>query len=138
MIDTTDFSKSLDELQGVTSENAEMAPTELVRGIIVARSKPMKDLRAHEIGQLVVQQSGFPFLLDLVIPILVDDPLFDGGYYPGDVLSNLIRAPERVWAGRQHLRDALPSIYQRALKRPIEEADAFRESLGLQGCGVAN
>lgn len=104
----------------------------MVAAIVASWKKPLNQLSDEEIGRLVVQHDGYPFVLDLVWPKLQRDPLFEGGYYPGDVLSNLIRAEPWIWAERAEYRAGLQLLYKRALERPANETDAFRESLGLQ------
>ncbi len=127
----TDFSLSLEELTGLVEGDPAEAPTPMVAMIQRAWRKPLSQLTSHEIGRLVVQLYGFPYLLDLVMPKLEQDPLFDGGYYPGDVLANLLRADEDIWAERPEYRKQLAELYTRALARPLEENNAFREILGL-------
>ena len=85
----TDLCKSLEELTGFDAGDPDDAPTPLVEAIIRSWKKPLSDLSHEEIGDLVIQQDGFPHVLDLVWPKLESDPLFDGGNYPGDVLSSL-------------------------------------------------
>ena len=138
MSECTDFEKSLDELEGVPPGDLDEAPTDLVRSVNAARAKPLSKLKSDEIGQLVLQQTDFPFLLDLVFPMLIENPLFDGGYYPGDVLSNLIRSPDSIWSDRPHWQAKIPELYRQAMSMPEEENDAFRDSLGLLRSGQAN
>ncbi len=127
----TDFTKSLEELTGLVEGDPSDAPTPMVAAIRQSWRKPLGQLTAHEIGRLVVQLYGLPYLLDLVFPKLEADPLYDGGYYPGDILSNLIRAGEHIWVDRPQYQEQLDSLYKRALERPLDENDAFRESLSL-------
>ena len=127
----TDLSLSLDQLQGFESGNPKDAPTPLIRDIVAARKKPIGQLANWEIGQLIVQMDGLPYILDLVMPKLRSDPLFDGGYYPGDILSNLIRADPQIWNGRPEYQHELADLYRRALLRPWTERDGFADSLGL-------
>lgn len=133
----TDFSLSLEELTGLLEGDPSEAPTPLMAEIQRSWRKPLAQLAAHEIGNLVVQLYGFPYLLDLVFPKLEADPLYDGGYYPGDVLSNLIRADREIWAERPEYRDRLGILYRRALDRALDENEAFRESLDLPDLGAA-
>jgi hypothetical protein len=131
----TDFSLSLEKLTGLIEGNPEDAPTEMIADIQRSWKKPMEKLSDTEIGDLIVQHYGYPFVLDLVWPKLLADPLFDGGHYPGDVLSMLIRADPRVWAERPDFKADLAVLYRQALARPNDENDTFRESLGLLGSG---
>jgi hypothetical protein len=127
----TNFSLSLQDLTGRKEGDPEDAPTPMVAKIMRSWKKPLKELSDEEIGRLVVQHYGYPYLLDLVWPKLEADPLLDGGYYPGDILSNLIRADSNVWADRPEYKARLDELYRRALKRPDDENDVFRETLQL-------
>jgi hypothetical protein len=129
----TDFALTLEELTGIDAGNPDDAPTYMVEAIIRSWKKPLIQLSDEEIGRLVVQHDGYPYVLDLIWPKLERDPLFDGGYYPGDVLSNLIRADPTIWADRPQHRARLEALYRRALERPDDENDAFRETLQLPG-----
>ena len=126
-----DPSKTLEELTGLNAGNPEDAETPLVEWVIRSWKKPIRNLSDDEIGRLVVQKDGFPYILDLVWPKLENDPLFDGGYYPGDVLSNLIRSDPQIWNDRPDYQAQLGALYQRALERDSDENDAFRSSLDL-------
>lgn len=127
----TDFFLSLEELTGIEEGDPKDAPTPMVAGIQRSWKRPMNELANSEIGDLVVQHYGYPFLLDLVWPKLEADPLFDGGRYPGDVLSMLIGADPDIWRDRPDYEVGLGSLYHRALARPEDENDAFVEALRL-------
>lgn len=129
----TDFSLSLEKLTGLKEGDPDDAPTEMIAAIRTSWKKPLENLSDDEVGRLVVQHYGYPYLLDLLWPKLNADPLFDGGYYPGDVLSNLIRAKPDIWSERPHYEADLGELYRRALARPDDESDAFRDSLNLPG-----
>jgi hypothetical protein len=116
--DPTDLSLSLEELTGLDAGNPDDAPTNMVEAIIRSWKKPLNQLSDEEIGRLVVQHDGYPYVLDLVWPKLESDPLFDGGYYPGDVLSSLIRADPEIWADRPQYKARLDALYRAALERP--------------------
>ena len=129
----TDFSLSLEQLTGLAARNPDDAPTLMVAAIIKSWKKPLNQLTDEEVGRLVVQNDGYPYILDLVWPKLEADPLFESGYYPGDVLSNLIRADCAIWAERPQYQARLEDLYQRALRAPADHNESFRESLQLPG-----
>ncbi|WP_428629850.1 contact-dependent growth inhibition system immunity protein [Sphingopyxis sp.] len=131
-----DASKTLEDLTGFCVDGRDVAGTPLTVRINRSWKKPLRELSDDEIGRLVVQRDGFPYILDLVWPKLENDPLFDGGYYPGDILSSLIRCEPQVWAARPNYRAQLASLYQRALNREPEENEAFRASLDLPDEGA--
>ena len=121
------------DLTGLDAGSPDDAPTPLVEGIIRSWKKPLKELSDEEIGDLVIQHDGYPYVLDLVWPRLENDPLFYGGNYPGDVLSVLIRAQPEIWADRPEYKARIDDLYRKALGRPVDENEAFRESLDLPG-----
>ncbi len=127
----TDLSSTLEQLTGQRVPRPEDAPTNMLGTIFDSHKKPLDQLSAWEIRLLVSQQDGFPYVLDLVWPKLEEDPLFDGGMYPGDVLSSLLKADEHVWEDRPDYGTRLWALRDEALKRPYKENSAFRESLGL-------
>lgn len=127
----TNLSLTLEQLTGRRAGNADDAPTNMVRTIIGAYTKPLNKLSDWEIRLLVSQHDGYPYVLDLVWPKLEADPLFDGGMYPGDVLSTLVRAGEDMWADRPEYRARLSALCDQAMKRPDYENSAFRRSLKL-------
>ena len=133
----TDLTRSLEQLFGGDAGDPDQAPTFMVEAIIRSWKKPLATLTDEEIGRLVVQRDGYPYVLDLVWPKLEADPLFEGGYYPGDVLSNLIRAKPRIWDDRPQYQARLQHLYEQALSRPSNENDAFRDSLDLPDTGAA-
>lgn len=126
-----DPSKTLEELTGFDAGNLKDAGTPLLERVIRSWKTPLQNLSDEEIGRLVVQGDGFPYVLDLVWPKLENDPLFDGGYYPGDMLSNLIRCDPKIWDDRPDYQAQLRALYQRALERNADENEAFRSSLDL-------
>jgi len=127
----SDFDRSLEDLTGLIEGDPDDAPTPLIGWIRRSWKKPLSNLTDEEVGRLIGQRCGIPYILDLVWIKLRRDPLFEGGYYPGDVLSNLIRWDENNWKDRPEYQAELQSLYERAIQRPIEEKDSFLESLGL-------
>lgn len=127
----TKLSSTLEQLTGRRAGDARDAPTTMVGTIIDACRKPLDQLSDWEIRLLVSQHDGYPYVLDLVWPKLEADPLFDGGMYPGDVLSSLLRADDHVWADRPEYRARLKALCDQALERPDYENRAFRRSLEL-------
>lgn len=132
-----DPTKTLEDLTGLRVGDPDVAETPLIKWIIRSWKKPLCDLSDDEIGRLVVQRDGFPYILDLVWPKLENDPLFDGGYYPGDVLSSLIKCDPQIWGARPNYQARLDTLYQQALDRNPEENNAFRDSLDLPDKGTA-
>ena len=131
----TDLTKTLEQLTGLDVGDPDEAPTPMIEDLLRSWKKPLSELSNEEIGDLVIQHDGYPFVLDLVWRKLEADPLFDGGHYPGDVLSILIRAEPEVWLQRPEYQTALEGLYRRALDGPPDDVWGFRNSLGLPEVG---
>lgn len=127
----TDLSSTLEQLTGDLVPRPEDAPTPMIKTIYGAHKKPLRELSDWEIGRLISQQDGFPYVLDLVWPRLEESPLLNGGMFPGDILASLLRANDRVWDDRPEYRARLNSLCDRALAHPYYETVEFREMSGL-------
>jgi hypothetical protein len=101
----------------------------MVETIICAGKKPLGTLSDEEIWFLISQETGLPFILDLVWPMLERDPLHCFLHYEGDVLAKLLGADEVVWAARPEYRARLEGLKLRALAAPDYLNDKFREVL---------
>lgn len=128
---STDFNLSLQALEVSDWGEPDADDTHMVKRIYALRRKPLHSLSNDELRLAVSQAVGVPFILDLALERVSSAPLLDGGCYPGDILSALIRADESVWNERPNLREMLPELYRQALDAPIDVNDAFRESLSL-------
>jgi hypothetical protein len=129
--DATDFELSLEALEARDWGEPSADDTVMVKRIYALRRKPLRSLTDDELRLAVSQEVGVPFILDLAFERLANEPLLDGGCYPGDVLSSLIRADQSIWEKRSSLRETLAELYSRALNSPADVSDAFRESLAL-------
>lgn len=123
----TDASKTLEQLTGHNWGDPASTPTGMVETIIRACKKPLNALDDEEIGLLIAQETGLPFILDLVWPMLEQDPLHCFRHYEGDVLAKLLGAPEAIWAGRPEYQAGLESLKQRALAAPNYVNAMFRD-----------
>lgn len=129
--DTTDFDLSLQTLEASDWGEPDPGDTHMVKRVYSLRRKALRSLTDDEVRLAIGQRVGFPFVLDLAFERLRDDPLLEGGCYPGDILSALIRADEAVWHNRPHLREKLSELYCQALAAPTDISETFRESLSL-------
>lgn len=123
----TDASKTLEQLTRQDWGDPAKAPTGMIETVIRACKKPLNALDDEEIRLLIAQDVGFPFILDLVWPILNKDPLYCFRDYEGDVLATLLRVPEDIWLGRPEYRAGLEGLKQRVLAAPDYINDMFRD-----------
>ena len=131
-----DFNRSPQELEASDWGDPEADDTLMVKTLHAIRRKPVNSLTDGELRLAVSQRVGEPFVVLLAIDRLERAPLLDGDCYPGDILSALIRqTSQSVWDSYPQLRAKLTTLYNRALAATPDEAESFRESLGLPSDG---
>jgi CDI immunity proteins len=109
------FAQSIEDLEGDCWGDPPADATGMVQRCHVLRRKSLKDLAPEEIGLAVRQRVGLPFILDLALAKLRNNPLFEGEFYPGDVMAALVKLPNSEWAARPHLKAELDQLQKQAL-----------------------
>ncbi|ADL45323.1 hypothetical protein Micau_1770 [Micromonospora aurantiaca ATCC 27029] len=64
------------------------------------------------------QEIGVPALLPLAVQVLLRDPMTEGDYYPGDLLSTVLRLPDSAWLNLRGERKRLASVLAKLLTCP--------------------
>ena len=92
------------------------------------RKIPIDDLGAGDVRILLGQRIGVRHLVPVAIQLLDADPMLDATFYPGDLLTAVLRADANYYRGFPKLRNQLVSIASRA-KRSISELEELPRSL---------
>ena len=108
--------KSLEELGAVPSTGLE-GGSYLLSQLRRLSTLPLKQLRIEDIRLLIGQSLGLEFLVPIALDHLEAHPLAAGDFYPGDLLKNVVEAPESFWNNHPELRQRLVSALERALER---------------------
>jgi hypothetical protein len=108
--------KSLEELGAVPSTGPE-GGSYLLSQLRRLRTVPLKELRIEDIRLLIGQSLGLEFLVPMALDHLEAHPLAAGDFYPGDLLKNVMEAPESFWNNHAELRERLVNALKRALER---------------------
>ncbi|SCG62213.1 contact-dependent growth inhibition system immunity protein [Micromonospora inositola] len=90
----------------------------LVRRCTELRRKPLAEFTVEDLRIMFGQQIGVPALLPLAVQVLLCDPLAEGDYYPGDLLSNVLRLPDSAWSSRRAERKRLASVLAELVAGP--------------------
>ena len=91
--------QSLEQLEDARWGAAPPDATHLIATAHELRRKPIGLLDAEDLRLLLSQREGVPFLVPLAIELLERDPLTEGDFYPGDLLSVVLRrVPPEYWA----------------------------------------
>ncbi|WP_406106906.1 contact-dependent growth inhibition system immunity protein [Micromonospora globbae] len=92
--------------------------TSLVRRCTELRRKPLAEFTVEDLRIMLGQGIGVPALLPRAVHILVRDPLAEGDYYPGDLLSNVLRLPDSAWSSLRAERKRLTSVLAELVSSP--------------------
>ncbi|MFG2053261.1 contact-dependent growth inhibition system immunity protein [Micromonospora sp. NPDC048930] len=82
------------------------------------RRKPLVDFTVEDLRIMLGQQVGVAALLPHAVRVLLRNPLAEGDYYPGDLLSTVLRLPESAWSDRRVERKQLAAVLTELLARP--------------------
>ncbi|NBE55070.1 contact-dependent growth inhibition system immunity protein [Streptomyces boluensis] len=101
--------RTLDELEGAWPDPPDNT-TALVKTVHALRRKKLGTLTVEDLQRLVSQSVSLPFLLPLAMEVLRDNPLAEGRYYAGDLLSAVLGCPPSAWALFPDLAEELEGI----------------------------
>ena len=105
-------SKSLEELDGPWA--GPPWDTDLIVRVNQLRKRPIGTLGAEDLRVLIGQEIGLPRLIPLALDVLEREPLAEGDFYPGDLLSAVVAA--EVWiADHDELWERLLRVVSAAL-----------------------
>jgi hypothetical protein len=103
---TVDRNKTLEQLEG------EVWPRDEFQSYVVQESQrlrkvPLCEMNVENLRLLIGQKIGLPFLVPIALEHLYTHPFIEGNFYPGDLLSNLLRVPNEFWTAHPQLNDAV-------------------------------
>ena len=88
-------------------------PTPLVEKCYNYRRIPVKNLSIEQVRLLLGQSIGVRFLLPKALEFLQNDILSEGDFYPGDLLSSVLRLEEINWEGNDQLKSEFKELVKR-------------------------
>ncbi|MCG6155943.1 contact-dependent growth inhibition system immunity protein [Rubinisphaera margarita] len=122
---TFDRRKSLEELERFDWDKPD-SPTQLVQTCHRLRGVPLAEFTAGDLRIMIGQKISLQILIPLALEKLLDDPLVDSNYYPGDLLKAVLDVPESFWSVHADMRDVLLQVVTttKQLIVSLEESDA--------------
>ena len=97
-----DTNKSLNQLLGDLT-SATTYSSALVTTCLKLYKKPLKDFTVENLRVMIGQSIGLEFLLPLALEVLQENPFAEGDYYPGDLLSMVLKVEPSFWQTHQDL-----------------------------------
>jgi CDI immunity proteins len=92
--------ETLDDLEGENWGPPDDAPTPMIARCLTLRRTPLRLLAPGDLRLLIGQQIGLEYLVPKALALVTESPLLEADFYPGDLLSALLRVKETYW--RQH------------------------------------
>ncbi|MBR0753448.1 hypothetical protein JQ604_14770 [Bradyrhizobium jicamae] len=89
---------TLQQIDGQDWGNPEAGETGMVAKCRRLRRTPLKDLSVSDLRLLIGQEIGLTTLVPRALLRVSSDPLTEGDYYPGDLLSVLLRVKGAYWS----------------------------------------
>jgi CDI immunity proteins len=128
-----DTSKSLrqllDPLTKDTTDSSALTTT-----CLTLSEKPLKDFTVENLRVMIGQNMGLEFLIPLAVEVLQENPFVEGDYYPGDLLSAVMKVEPGFWQTHRdfywsvsEIVAGLPSL-MRDLTDAINRFDALAPS----------
>ncbi|MEV6676924.1 contact-dependent growth inhibition system immunity protein [Streptomyces erythrochromogenes] len=113
--------RTLDELDPPRWTTPAAGSTHLVHRVHGLRRVPLGELRPADLRTLVAQRVALPFVLPLAVRLLVEEPLLDAYFYPGDLLLATVAVPAEAWAVLPELEARLRAVVAGLPRAAVEE-----------------
>lgn len=116
--------QTLDQL-----ENQVWGPSTLDSNLVSTchrlRKKPIGEFSTEDLRIMIGQAIGTQFLVPLALERLAKDPLIEGDFYPGDLLSSILTLPNSFWPLHTKLHAQLEHILSQLTDPPEELAQTI-------------
>ncbi|WP_433827519.1 contact-dependent growth inhibition system immunity protein [Actinoplanes sp. CA-015351] len=99
------------------------------------RSRPIGELGTESLRLLISRQVGLAVLVPEALGVLEADPLAEGDFYPGDLLTAVLRVPAEHWAVHPDQGARLRAVL--AAVDPAEIDDEVQAEIAKLGSGAS-
>jgi hypothetical protein len=105
---------TIQQIEGLDWGDPPSDSSTLVRRCTALRRKPLDRFTAEDLRIMLGQRVSVPILLPLAVDMLADNPLAEGDFYPGDLLTTVLKLPSSTWMNlpdeRQRLTAAIAAV----------------------------
>lgn len=116
--------RSLSQIEGKAWSVPDEDATRLMKTVHALRDVPLPDLTVEDIRILLSQREGVDVLTPVALDVLDSDPLVEGDFYPGDLLTALLGCHSRE-SDSTSLVDRIERLVERiSEKGDLEQYDA--------------
>ncbi|MEV6897011.1 contact-dependent growth inhibition system immunity protein [Amycolatopsis sp. NPDC051372] len=95
-----DESLTLEQIEGLRWGSPPADATRLIKTVYELRTKPVGAMDAEDLRVLLLQRESIDVLVPVALTHLEQNPLAEGDFYPGDLLTAVLKVPQAYW--QQH------------------------------------
>ncbi|WP_410628483.1 contact-dependent growth inhibition system immunity protein [Amycolatopsis sp. cmx-8-4] len=95
-----DESLTLEQIEDRHWGNPPADATRLIKTVYELRQKPIGSFGIEDLRILLLQQESVEVLVPVALTHLEKNPLAEGDFYPGDLLTAVLKIPQAYW--QQH------------------------------------
>ena len=121
-----DRSKSLQQLEG-QDWGEPTFDSHLVTECHRLRRVPLHQFQVEDLRIMIGQHISMEYLIPLALERLCTDPLAEGAFYPGDLLTAVLQAGRQFWLRHPQLKEDVAEIASRAASS-FADTDTLREA----------
>ncbi|MGY8665886.1 contact-dependent growth inhibition system immunity protein [Bradyrhizobium sp. UFLA05-109] len=115
--------RTLEQIDGQNWGDPETAPTGMVARCLRLRRTPLKDFTSGDLRMLVSQKIGLSILVPKALQLVSNEPLLETEFFPGDLLSALLRVDKAYWSDNSVELERLALIARAVVPRGGKIAD---------------
>jgi hypothetical protein len=92
-----DGSLTLEQLEDCRWGNPPADATRLIETVYRLRHKPVGTMDIEDLRVILLQQESLDVLVPIALNHLEQSPLAEGDFYPGDLLTAVLKVPQTYW-----------------------------------------
>ena len=92
-----DESLTLEQIEDRHWGNPPADATRLIKTVYELRHKPVGAMDTEDLRVLLLQQESVDVLVPVALTDLEQNPLAEGDFYPGDLLTVVLKTPQAYW-----------------------------------------
>ncbi|MGW1423809.1 contact-dependent growth inhibition system immunity protein [Bradyrhizobium manausense] len=124
-----DDPRTLEQIDGQDWGSPEAAPTGMVARCLRLRRTPLSEFTVSDLRLLISQNIGLKRLVPIALKLISNEPLLEVDFYPGDLLSALLRIDQAYWSDSPVEKGQLMLIARAVMLQGEKIADECRSFL---------
>ena len=108
--------ETLEQIEGIVWPDAPADSSSMMLRCNALRKVPLDQFTPGDFRVMLGQHIGVEQVVPRALAILSLEPLVEGDYFPGDLLTNILRLPMEFWATDTAALNQVRGIAQRALE----------------------